>query len=89
MSIFFYQDHPLRATAPDLTLQEEISHLADGNKTKNSGCTRGFQRGPEKQTSAADVGIDSRLWQLHEPGTEGQCGRFQTIEFDADCRHQV
>ena len=83
------QGDALRAATADSPLQEEVHHLVERAAAEDPGRAGGVEGGAEEQEAEEDAGADPRLWQLHEPGAEGQRSWLQAQLSDEDRRHKV
>ena len=89
MTWIFPQSDSLRAAPEDSPLQEEVHNLVERAPPQDPGRAGGVEGGAEEQEAEEDAGADPRLWQLHEPGAEGQRSWLQAQLSDEDRRHKV
>ena len=89
MMTIFLQGDSLRAATEDAPLQEEVHDLVERVAAEDPGSVGGVEGGAEEQEAEEDAGADPRLWQLHEPGAEGQRSWVQAELSDEDRGHEV
>ena len=89
MMTIFLQGDSLRAATEDAPLQEEVHDLVERASAEDPGRVGGVEGGAEEQEAEEDAGADPRLWQLHEPGPEGERSWVQAELSDEDRGHKV